>query len=113
MPAPEKNKFYAARKPKGTDWSDAQIKTLKKLYPTTDNAVVATSVEKSEKAVRSKAQALKLKKSERYWDKPQEDFVLKNYAVMSAKEIGVKLKKTKWAVINKFRELTGKRGEKK
>lgn len=91
------------------DWTEKQIETLKKLYPTTDNEAVAKKVGKSVRAVRSQAVRLRLKKSTRYWDKPQEDWLLKNWDVLSVKELGEKLGKTKWAIINKYRELTGKR----
>jgi len=66
-------------------------------------------------AVRSKAVLLKIKKSDRYWDKPWENMILKNWNVMSPEELMAELKinsrskKTKWAIINKYRELKGLR----
>lgn len=91
------------------DWTEKQIATLKKLYPTTDNETVAQKVGKSVRAVRSQAVRLRLKKSTRYWDKPEEDYVLENWPVLSAEEIAADLGKTKWAIINKYRELKGLR----
>jgi hypothetical protein len=97
------------RKPRPDAWTSEEIKLLKKHYPVKDNDTVAALVGKSVRAIRAKAQVLKVKKSTRYWDKPDEDYLIKNWPVMSAVEIGQKLAKTKWAIINKYRELTGKR----
>ncbi len=97
------------RKPYPGGWTEQEIKILKKHFPKKDNEEIAGLLNKSVRAIRNKAFILRLKKSDRYWGKPEQDFVLKNYMVMSAEEIGEKLKKTKWAVINKYRELTGKR----
>lgn len=92
-----------------TFWSEAKIKELKKHFPTKDNEIIAELLGTTVRAVRSKAFILRLKKSERYWNYGQEQFLLKNWQSMSAVEIGNELKKTRWAVINKYRELTGKR----
>lgn len=91
------------------DWNEKQIKQLEKLYPTTDNEVVAEKIGKSVAAVRSMAVRLRLKKSTRFWDKPEEDWLLKNWDHLSVQELCEKLSKTKWAVINKYRELKGLR----
>ena len=92
-------------------WTPEKIKQLKKLFPTTDNKIIAEKLGSTERAVRSKAFILRLKKSDRYWSKNEEGFLLKNWDVMSATELGEKLNKTKWAIINKYRELTGKRNQ--
>lgn len=60
----------------------------------------------SPSAIRNKAVILRLKKDGRYWDKPEEDFVKKTS--LSIEEIAKKLKKTKWAVYGKRRELMNK-----
>lgn len=97
------------------DWSEKQIKQLEKLYPNTDKEVIAEKLGKSVGAIRSQAGRLNLKKSTRYWDKPEEDYVLANWLEMTADEIAEGLKqkfgidKTRWAVINKYRELAGLR----
>lgn len=95
--------------PKPTEWPKEKVAMLKKLYPKHDNEEVAKQMGVSVSALRNAAQRFKVKKSDRYWDKPDHDFLLKNWPVMSAEEIGKELKKTRWAVINKYRELTGKR----
>lgn len=92
-----------------SDWTEAQEKQLKKLYPTTNNDVLAKMLNRTESAIRAKATKMRLKKADRFWDKSEEDFILKNVTVMSYPEIAKKLKRTKWAVINKYRELIGKR----
>ena len=94
---------------KELDWSEAEEKKLARLYPTTDNEIIAQKLGKSVRSVRSKAQRMKLKKSNRYWDTPEEEYLLKNWQAMSAEELAEKLNKTKWGIINKYRELTGKR----
>lgn len=97
------------------NWTAEMISLLKKLYPKTENTIVAEKIGVTVDAVRSKAVLLKIKKSDRYWDKPWEDLILKNWDVMSPEELITELKnkfkveKTKWAIINKYRELTGKR----
>lgn len=102
------------RNKKTDTWSKKQIAQLEKLYPTTGNEVIAAKIGKTIRAVRSKAMVLKLKKEARYWALKDEKFLLKNWAVLSPEELAEKLSKTKWAVINKYRELKGLRaGHKK
>lgn len=102
------------KRSKKQDWTEKQIADLVKLYPINDNETAAKKIGKSVRAIRSKAQYLKLKKETRYWILKDEKFVLKNWAVLSPEEIGEKLGKTKWAIINKYRELKGLRtGHKK
>ncbi len=92
-------------------WTKENIALLKKLYPKKSNAEVAAAFNLNERAIRNAAMRFKIKKSNRYWDKPEVDYVLKNWPVMSAVEIAAGLKekfgieKTRWAVINKYREL--------
>lgn len=97
------------RKSKELSWTDKEEKLLKKLYPNAHNQVCANRLGKSVRAIRSKAQAMKLKKTNRYWDMPDEAFLIANWPVMTADELGEKLNRTRWAVINKYREITGKR----
>lgn len=90
-------------------WTKERIKILKAIYPTQTNEEVAALLGITVSAVRNGAVRFKVKKKDRYWDKPEEDFILKNWEVMSAMELAEKLGKTKWAVINKYRELKGLR----
>lgn len=93
-------------------WTQEKIKLLKKHFPTKENEGVAKIIGLSVRSIRSKAFILRLKKSERYWTYGQEKFLLNNWEAMTAVEIGEELKKTRWAVINKYREMTGKRKKK-
>lgn len=94
-------------------WPLEKVKLLKKLYPTLSNDIVADKLNTTVSAVRYAAMKFKVKKSNRYWDKPETDYLLKNWPVMSAEEIAAglkekfKIEKTRWAVINKYRELKG------
>ena len=104
------NKTPAIRNKEIDLWTDKQIALLKKHYPTKENKIVAAKIGKSISAIRAKATLLKIKKAKRYWDKAtSEKFLLKNWDILSPEEIGEKLGKTKWAVINKYRELKGLR----
>lgn len=93
-------------------WPPEKVKHLKRLYPKEDNADVAKKLGVTESALRNAAIRYKVKKSDRYWDKPWENYLLKNWKVMTALEIAnglkskFKVEKTRWAVINKYRELT-------
>lgn len=88
-----------------TFWTPERVKILKANFPTKDNEAVAALLGTTVSALRNAANVYKVKKKNRYWDKPEEDFLLKNWTVMSAVEIAEKLDKTRWAVINKYREL--------
>ena len=103
---------------KANDWSDKQEEDLKALFATTHNEAIAKKLKKTIAAIRAKAVALKLKKSNRYWHTAWEKWVLKNYSSLAPDEMiaGLQKKfgieKTKWAVINKYRELKGLRKSK-
>lgn len=92
-------------------WLPEKVNLLKKLYPINDNDTVADKLNTTVAAVRYAAMRYKVKKSNRYWDKPETDYLLKNWPVMSAEEISAglkekfKIEKTRWAVINKYRKL--------
>lgn len=92
----------------GDAWTADEIKKLKKLYPKSDNQVIAEQLDVTVGAVRAKAVQLKLKKADHYWDKSEEQYILKNWGVLSAQEIADKLKRTKWSVYAKYRELQQK-----
>ena len=98
-----------------TEWPKEKIALLKKIYPTKSNDVVAAELNITVSALRNAAIRFKVKKSNRYWDKAEEKFITDNWEVLSPIEIADALKKkfmlvkTKWAVINKYRELKGLR----
>jgi hypothetical protein len=109
----KKNKPGAGRPTK--EWTKDRVALLKKCYPTKSNEEAAAILGVTVSALRNAAIRFKVSKSNRYWDKPEEDYLLKNWPVMSPDEIADGLKKkfgitkTKWAVINKYRELSGLR----
>lgn len=109
----KKNKPGQGRKV--VDWPKEKVAQLKKLYPTGDNKEVAAKLGITVSALRNASIRFKVKKSTRYWDKPWEDLVIKQWPAMSPEEIAAellkkfKVVKTKWSVINKYRELAGLR----
>jgi hypothetical protein len=96
-------------------WSKEKIAFLKKLYPGKNNKDVAAEMGITISALRNAAVKFKVKKSNRYWDKAKENFVVDNWQILSVSEIADQLEKkfniykTKWAIINKYRELKGLR----
>lgn len=94
---------------KKDNWTEKDIEKLQKLYPVKSNEDVAAALGKPASAIRAKAYKLRLKKDSRYWTPKESKWLKKNWDVMSAEELATKLNKTKWAIINKYRELTGKR----
>lgn len=90
-------------------WSEQDFITLKKLFPKTENEEIAEKLKKSVSSVRNKAFVLNLKKSSRFWKIGDEKYVIENYGKIPVKDIADHLKKTRWAVINKHRELFGLR----
>ncbi len=91
-----------------TTWEKWQLELLKKLFPNTSNEVIAQITGKTISAVRGKANLLKLKKSEHFWDYWQEELIIENWDCWSVGEISKKVKKTKWAIYSKHRELQNK-----
>jgi hypothetical protein len=85
---------------------DAQ---LKKLFSKQDNEDIAAILNKTESSVRNRAIILKLKKTNNYWKIWQEKYVLENYGSLPMQDMVKHLKKTKWGIINKYRELSGLR----
>lgn len=100
---------------KQDEWTGLQLALLRKKFPSTDTAALAKQIKKSLPAVLSKATALGLKKSAWYWKPAHENWLLRNYPVMSAEELVQAMKdrfgieKTTWALINKYRKLIGKK----
>lgn len=90
-------------------WAADEDSLLKKVFPKTDNEVIAAQLNKTESAVRNRAVILKLKKSKHYWKIGQEKYVMENYGNAPMDDMVKHLKRTKWSVINKYRELTGLR----
>lgn len=89
------------------------ITEFRKLYPVADNSELALKYEVAESTIRVRASRYGLKKANCEWNKKDEVFILKHYGKgkLTAKEIGKEIGRTRFAVINKYRELTGKRAK--
>lgn len=90
-------------------WTTENIAKLKKLYPIKDNATVATELGTTERSIRSAAIKFNVKKSNRYWPKKDITTLLKDWPISTAEETATNLGRTRWAVINKYRETKGLR----
>ena len=95
-------------------WTEAEINLLKELYPVQSNEEVAEQLKKTVRSIRSKAQKLELKKDGAKWSTAEKKLLLKLWETSSVQEIEAALKtkfkttRTKWAIISKHRQLTGK-----
>lgn len=90
-------------------WTKSQISQLRNLYPIANNAVIAAMIDKTTSAVRSKAAKLGLKKAAREWPEKDKKYLIKNVDKKSYEQIALHLGRTRWSVINKYRELMGLR----
>jgi hypothetical protein len=89
-------------------------KEFKRLFPITDNSVLAEKYKVKESTIRNWGAKLKLLKKNWLWSRHDENFVLKNYGTgrYTIAEIAKKIGRSKWSVINKYREATGLRKNK-
>jgi hypothetical protein len=91
-------------------WTTENNIILRALYPKYDNAIVAEKLGCDVKAVRNRAAKLKLRKDEVQWTTRDEHWLLANY---KNKSMNMRLimahfpDRTRWAIINKYRELAG------
>lgn len=88
------------------------IEYFKKEFPVTENSILAKKYMVAESTIRVWASKLKLKKQSCSWSRRHERYILNNYEKKSVKEICEKLARSKFAVINKYRELAGLRNKK-
>ncbi|HRQ17683.1 MAG TPA: hypothetical protein PL085_11445 [Agriterribacter sp.] len=107
------NKSGQGRKPDQKTLDN--LKEIKRLYKTKSYSEVAEILGLKVATVRNAITKNKFKKASWHWDKPEEDYLLKNWQTMSIAELqeGLKrhfnIEKSKWAVINKYRDLAGLR----
>lgn len=92
---------------KTVHWTEEEVKYLIKNYPKMDNILIANNLNRTVSSIRCKALMLNLKKSAYYWNKKDEKFLKENYQYMDYNELSDKLKRSKWSIINKYRELMG------
>lgn len=82
---------------------------FEKEFPVTDNKELAKRYECSESVIRILAAAFHVKKGQQSeWSLKDEAYVIKNYGEMPIENIVKKLGRTRWSIINKNRELSGK-----
>ncbi|MBK0383519.1 hypothetical protein I5M32_11180 [Pedobacter sp. SD-b] len=94
---------------KKTDWTDLEIEYLKNNFGKTSNKELSDYYKKNNQAIRTMAQKLGLKKQKWAWKIGEEKYVALNYGKLPIEEMITHLSKTKWAIINKYRELNGLR----
>jgi Zn-dependent peptidase ImmA (M78 family) len=94
------------------EWTNEKKTSFSKDYPTMPTARLIKKYHVSEKAINVMASKLKLKK-ENYWWSPEDCQRLKENYNATGTGMQELLEmfpgKTKWAIINKYRELTNKR----
>lgn len=94
------------------DFKSLDKNEFKKLFPVTDNATLSKQYKVTESTVRMWGAKLKLRKKSWGWTKEEEQYLLKSYPNLMATELAKTLKRSRWSVINKYRELTGLREQK-
>lgn len=85
---------------------------FKKLFPVTPNVDLSKKYDVTESTIRMWAAKLKLRKKSWGWTKEEEQYLLKSYPNLMAIELAKTLKRSRWSVINKYRELKGLREQK-
>lgn len=75
------------------------------VYPFFDNAILSEIFGKAESTLRVRATRRNLKKHNVSWSKTEDDYVLRHYKQVPVKEMVKELNRTKWAIINRYREL--------
>lgn len=83
-----------------------QSKDIEHLYKEFfDNAILSEIFGKAESTLRVRATRRNLKKHNVSWSKTEDDYVLRHYKQVPVKEMVKELNRTKWAIINRYREL--------
>ena len=107
----KKKEYKKAGRP--LKWTPAMVKIVHRKYPITDNKSVAKELGLTVSAVRNKALKMGLEKSKWYWTQEDEQYLITQMKMQSYEDIAKHLGRKRWAVINKYRELVGKRPSKK
>jgi hypothetical protein len=87
---------------------------FKKLFPISLNSDLALRYKVTESTIRVWGARLQLNKKIWLWSRHDENFILKNYGTgrYTIEEMAKKIGRTKWSVINKYREAAGLRKKK-
>jgi|ERR1700694_4994628 len=96
-------------KKKPNDWTDEQIASLRRLYPTTRTADLVPLIGRSLDGIKRKASVLGLKKDNYFWSRADEKKLVKIWPTLPASKLAELFGKTESAVTTKYRELTGLR----
>jgi hypothetical protein len=84
-------------------------KEFKKLFPVTENAALAEKYKVAESTIRLWGARLKLNKKMWLWSRNDENYILKHYGKdRTINEIAETLGRSRWSVINKYREIANK-----
>lgn len=103
-------KAKRAGKP-GPTFKSIDQKEFKKLFPVTENSALAEKYGVKESTVRMWGSRLKLLKKSWQWSRHDENFILQNYGTgrYTVDEMAEKIGRSKWSIINKYREAKGLR----
>lgn len=85
-------------------WPPEKVRLLRKLYPKTNNEEAAKKLGVTVSALRNAA--VRFGVSKKGWTKKDIDFIKTNFTTLTYDQMADRLEKTRWAVINKARELT-------
>ena len=93
------------------NFKNIDIEVFKTEYPTTKNSELAAKYEVAESVIRNWAARLKITKEGGRWEPAQEILLLKyfNDPAHPNEDLAKMFNRTEFAIINKYRELTGKR----
>lgn len=94
-------------------FSELDRSEFKKIFPISENKELALKYNVAESTIRMWAAKLKVKKKGCGWTRQDENYILtyyggKKYSIL---QIAEKLGRTRWAIINKYRELSGFRAK--
>lgn len=96
---------------KKDEWAQNEIDYLIANFATTDNKILSEKLSKPTTSIRSKATVLGLKKELWKWTDKSEKWLFENYKEFSNDDLVTEFRKqfdakrTKWALIAKYREL--------
>ena len=85
-------------------WTDAEIRTLKKMYLTHPFEEISDELDRTAGAISRKLHNLKLKKY-KFWTKKEDGYLRRNFATKTASELSEKLGRTRQATLSRARQL--------
>jgi hypothetical protein len=97
------------------NYKNLDLNEFRKNFLVTPNDVLAKKYGVAESTIRTWGSKLQLNKKRWLWSRHDENFVLKNYGIgrYTIQEIADKIGRSKWSVINKYREQKGLRDKNK